>query len=157
MDVLVHLKSFLLESISQYLSMIFIIKYDWTSAIIKIITIASSMKILKRLYFSNEQSFFIESLLVLPELGVQIETAFATGRRSSKFIAWERIEDIVIGEAITMVISTVLPRFCQSVRHSPFLCNPATHSLLFGLSTPRGRVSSRFPGMYHRNCECRGD
>ncbi len=36
-------------------------------------------------------------------VGLQITTIFASGRKSAKFIAWERIQGVVINEAITMV------------------------------------------------------
>ena len=36
-------------------------------------------------------------------VGLQITTIFASGRKSAKFIAWERIQGVVINETITMV------------------------------------------------------
>jgi len=36
-------------------------------------------------------------------VGMQITTKFTSGRKSAKFIAWERIQGIVINEAVTMV------------------------------------------------------
>jgi hypothetical protein len=36
-------------------------------------------------------------------VGLQITTIFATGRKSAKFISWERIQGVVINETITMV------------------------------------------------------
>jgi len=36
---------------------------------------------------------------------MQITTIFASGRKSAKFIAWERIQGVVINEAISMVDS----------------------------------------------------
>ena len=46
-----------------------------------------------------------ESFLVIKTVGMQITTIFASGRKSAKFIAWERIQGVVINEAITMVDS----------------------------------------------------
>ncbi|XP_059353554.1 phosphatidylinositol N-acetylglucosaminyltransferase subunit H-like [Daphnia carinata] len=43
-----------------------------------------------------------ESLLIMKAVGLQITTIFASGRKSAKFIAWERIQGVVINEAITM-------------------------------------------------------
>nr|CAH0102510.1 unnamed protein product [Daphnia galeata] len=43
-----------------------------------------------------------ESLLVVKTVGLQITTIFASGRKSAKFISWERIQGVVINETITM-------------------------------------------------------
>ncbi|KAM7289235.1 phosphatidylinositol N-acetylglucosaminyltransferase subunit H [Ixodes scapularis] len=43
-----------------------------------------------------------ESLLVMQSLGLQTTTTFVTGRRVSRFINKEFIEDVVISEAITV-------------------------------------------------------
>jgi len=52
-----------------------------------------------------------ESLLIIKNVGIEITTMFASGRKSYKFIAWERISGTVINEAVTMVkafIETIL-------------------------------------------------
>ena len=41
--------------------------------------------------------------MIIKKVGIQITTTFALGRRKTQFVAWERIHDIVINEAITLV------------------------------------------------------
>lgn len=46
-----------------------------------------------------------ESLLVIGSLGIQVCSSYASGRESTAFIEMSRIKDIVINEAIYMVIT----------------------------------------------------
>ena len=60
----------------------------------------------RHVYFSCS-----ESLLIIKNVGIEITTMFASGRKSYKFIAWERISGTVVNEAVTMVkafIETIL-------------------------------------------------
>jgi len=45
---------------------------------------------------------YSESLLIVKNVGIEITTVFASGRKATKFIAWERISGTVINEVITM-------------------------------------------------------
>lgn len=55
------------------------------------------------LYVNSKRKFFIESLLVIASLGLQLTTTFVTGRKASQFILREDIYDVVINEGIFMV------------------------------------------------------
>lgn len=52
--------------------------------------------------FQRLNLMIAESLLVMRSLGLQTTTTFVTGRRVSKFINKEFIEDVVISEAISV-------------------------------------------------------
>lgn len=46
-----------------------------------------------------------ESLLVIGSLGIQLTSSYASGKESTTFIEMSRVKDVVINEAIYMVIS----------------------------------------------------
>lgn len=45
-----------------------------------------------------------ESLLVIGSLGIQVTSSYASGKESTTFIEMGRVKDVVINEAIHMVI-----------------------------------------------------
>lgn len=45
-----------------------------------------------------------ESLLVIGSLGIQVTSSYASGRESTTFIEMGQVKDVVINEAIHMVI-----------------------------------------------------
>ncbi|XP_043226450.1 phosphatidylinositol N-acetylglucosaminyltransferase subunit H-like [Amphibalanus amphitrite] len=59
---------------------------------------ALTLALLAKLHFKVKR----ETLLVESSLGVQLTTVFASGRRSSLFLARGRLRDVVIAEALTM-------------------------------------------------------
>lgn len=55
-----------------------------------------------------------ESLLVIGSLGIQVTSSYASGKESTTFIEMSQVKDVVINEAIHMVIIHSLPS-CVSV------------------------------------------
>ena len=55
-----------------------------------------------------------ESLLVIGSLGIQVTSSYASGRESTTFIEMGQVKDVVINEAIHMVIIQTLSS-CASV------------------------------------------
>lgn len=55
-----------------------------------------------------------ESLLVIGSLGIQVTSSYASGRESTTFIEMGQVKDVVINEAIHMVIIQTLSP-CASV------------------------------------------
>jgi len=51
----------------------------------------------------NSQTFPLETILVIRDVGVQVKTVYLGGRSSSRFIDRSKISDIIINEAITMM------------------------------------------------------
>lgn len=49
-----------------------------------------------------------ESLLVIGSLGIQVTSAYASGKESTTFIEMGHVKDVVINEAIHMVITQSL-------------------------------------------------
>lgn len=50
-----------------------------------------------------------ESLLVIGSLGIQVTSSYASGKESTIFIEMGQVKDVVINEAIHMVIIHSLP------------------------------------------------
>lgn len=99
-----------------------------------------------------------ESLLVIGSLGIQVTSSYASGKESTTFIEMGRVKDVVINEAIHMVIRHSLSScvsvgtltsgifswawFSRAIEHSairsfvsafsPFIC-----SLIFGEHKPK--------------------
>lgn len=59
-----------------------------------------------------------ESLLVIGHVGIQVSSSYASGRETTTFIEMNRIKDIVINEAIYMVIKEIC-LICE-------ICQPTT-------------------------------
>lgn len=65
---------------------------------------------------------YVESLLVVSSVGVQLTTTFATGRQTTRFYDMSDVNAIFINEAVSMVISVVFLytsvcacRYCEIV------------------------------------------
>ena len=61
-----------------------------------------------------------ESLLVIGSLGIQVTSSYASGKESTTFIEMSQVKDVVINEAIHMVIIHSLSS-CVS-RHTHIQC-----------------------------------
>lgn len=86
-----------------------------------------------------------ESLLVIGSLGIQVSSSYASGRETTRFIEMSKIKDIVINEAIYMVLKETYFTFSTCVRmyiyviilyshdscSSLYLCN--TSELIFNI------------------------
>lgn len=60
-----------------------------------------------------------ESLLVIGSLGIQVTSSYASGKESTTFIEMSQVKDVVINEAIHMVIISFLYP-CRCIPHVHF-------------------------------------
>lgn len=58
-----------------------------------------------------------ESLLVIGSLGIQVTSSYASGKESTTFIEMAQVKDVVINEAIHMVIIQNLSSFVWAHSH----------------------------------------
>lgn len=58
-----------------------------------------------------------ESLLVIGSLGIQVTSSYASGKESTTFIEMSQVKDVVINEAIHMVIILSFLYTCRRTHH----------------------------------------
>jgi len=61
-----------------------------------------------------------ESLLVIGSLGIQVTSSYASGKESTTFIEMSQVKDVVINEAIHMVIISSFLYTCRCTPHVHF-------------------------------------
>lgn len=76
-----------------------------------------------------------ESVLVIGSLGIQVSSSYASGRETSTFIEMSQVKDVVINEAIYMVIKNIDNRCCHMcfMQHKAEVFVLSQHQIIYYL------------------------